>query len=127
MRFFPQKAPDLFRKVLLASASIPGAFEPQYLQVIAGGKTYEEIHVDGGTTSQVFLWGAGVDLAGLAKRAGIERPNRPVRLLPGLMGVQAGRVSGSSRGSDRRTAYRRSTGRIHGTPFEFPGIFRGCI
>lgn len=45
----------LFRKVLLASASIPGAFPPVRIKVRAGGQTYEELHVDGGVTQQVFV------------------------------------------------------------------------
>lgn len=45
----------LFRKILLASASIPGAFPPVRFTVRAGGQTYEEMHVDGGITQQVFL------------------------------------------------------------------------
>ncbi len=49
------QALDLFRKVLLASASIPGVFAPVHIKVTAGGKTYEELHVDGGATRQVFL------------------------------------------------------------------------
>ena len=47
-------APALFRKVILASAAIPGAFPPVSIEVEANGKTYEEMHVDGGTTMEVF-------------------------------------------------------------------------
>jgi predicted acylesterase/phospholipase RssA len=45
----------LFRKVLLASAALPGLFPPVHIEVSAGGKRYEEMHVDGGTTHGVFL------------------------------------------------------------------------
>lgn len=45
----------LFRKILLASASIPGAFPPVRFKVRANGQVYEEMHVDGGITQQVFL------------------------------------------------------------------------
>jgi len=51
----------LFRKVMLASASIPGAFPPQYITVAAAGRQYEEMHVDGGTTAQVILYEASLD------------------------------------------------------------------
>jgi len=47
---------DLFRNVLLASAAIPGAFSPVYLHVVTpDGKTYDELHVDGGVTREMFL------------------------------------------------------------------------
>jgi len=49
---------DLIRKVLLASASIPGAFPPVYIDVVAYGKQFDEMHVDGGATSQLFLYPA---------------------------------------------------------------------
>jgi predicted acylesterase/phospholipase RssA len=50
------EALKLFRKILLASASIPGFFPPQYFKVEAGGRRYEEMHVDGGTMAQVILY-----------------------------------------------------------------------
>ncbi|MEM7748174.1 MAG: patatin-like phospholipase family protein [Pseudomonadota bacterium] len=46
---------QLFRKILLASASIPAAFPPIFIKVEVDGKTYEEMHVDGGTTDNAFL------------------------------------------------------------------------
>ena len=45
----------LFHKVVLASASIPGVFPPVHIEVVAGGHRFEEMHVDGGPTRQVFL------------------------------------------------------------------------
>lgn len=49
------RALDLFRKVILASAAIPGAFPPVSIEVTANGRKYEEMHVDGGTTREVFV------------------------------------------------------------------------
>lgn len=49
------QAPALFRKVLLASAAIPGAFPPVNISVEVDGKRYDEMHVDGGTTREVFV------------------------------------------------------------------------
>jgi len=47
---------DLFRKVMLASASIPGVFPPVMIDVEVDGKRYQEMHVDGAVTKQVFLF-----------------------------------------------------------------------
>ena len=50
---------DLFRKVMLASASIPVAFPPVLFDVELqpGGRRYDELHVDGGVGARVFLNG----------------------------------------------------------------------
>lgn len=50
------RALDLFRAVMVTSAAIPGAFPPTMIDVEAGGKSYQEMHVDGGATAQVFLY-----------------------------------------------------------------------
>ncbi|MGF1759874.1 patatin-like phospholipase family protein [Photobacterium sagamiensis] len=50
------KALHLFRSILIASASIPGAFPPVMIDVEAGGRSYQEMHVDGGTMSQLFIY-----------------------------------------------------------------------
>jgi hypothetical protein len=54
------KSAELIRQILLASASIPGVFPPVLINVNAGGKSYDELHVDGGTTNQVFVYPAGI-------------------------------------------------------------------
>jgi predicted patatin/cPLA2 family phospholipase len=63
---------DLFRKVLLASASIPVAFPPVYIEVEADGTRYDEMHVDGGVVSELFLWGAMVDIADARSELQVE-------------------------------------------------------
>jgi hypothetical protein len=70
---------ELFRKVMLASASIPVAFPPVYIPVEAGGQRYEEMHVDGGTATQVFFYGFTLDLDAAQREAGIQERGR-VRL-----------------------------------------------
>ncbi|MBR0682698.1 patatin family protein [Roseomonas eburnea] len=56
------RALDLFRSILLASASIPGAFPPVLIDVEHEGARYQEMHVDGGAALQVFLWPPGLDI-----------------------------------------------------------------
>jgi hypothetical protein len=50
------KSLDLFRKILRASAAIPGAFEPVLLDVEIDGRKFQEMHVDGGAIAQLFLY-----------------------------------------------------------------------
>src|SRR5262249_54722267 len=57
-----EEAAQLFRDVRLASASIPGIFPPVHIKVRAGAETFEEMHVDGGPTRQVFLAPAQLSL-----------------------------------------------------------------
>ncbi|MGF1901682.1 patatin-like phospholipase family protein [Aliivibrio sifiae] len=45
----------LFEDIILASASIPGAFPAVRVNVESDEETYQELHVDGGVTRQVFL------------------------------------------------------------------------
>jgi predicted acylesterase/phospholipase RssA len=49
-------AAGLVRRILLASAAIPGAFPPVMIDVEADGERYQEMHVDGGVFAQVFLY-----------------------------------------------------------------------
>jgi predicted acylesterase/phospholipase RssA len=50
-----REAMALFRKILLASATLPGVFAPVRIQARVGGQNYDELHVDGGVTRQVFI------------------------------------------------------------------------
>jgi len=50
---------ELFRSVMLASASIPIAFPPVFIDVEAGGRRFDEMHVDGATVANLF-YSAGV-------------------------------------------------------------------
>lgn len=63
---------QLFRKILLASASIPGAFPPVMIDVIADGKRYQEMHVDGGASAELFLYPTALSAAAL--REGVVSP-----------------------------------------------------
>jgi predicted acylesterase/phospholipase RssA len=68
-------AKQLVHKIMLASASIPGAFPPVRMNVEAGGQLYNELHVDGGTTSQVFVYPAALDWRDLTAR--LQVPGKP--------------------------------------------------
>jgi hypothetical protein len=63
---------ELFRKVMLASASIPVAFPPVFFEVELqpGGPRYDEMHVDGGVGARVFLNGGVFDGAAVRRRGG---------------------------------------------------------
>jgi hypothetical protein len=66
---------DLIHQILLASASIPVAFPPVAIDVEAQGRPYQELHVDGGTASQVFLYPAGIPWDELLEK--LEVPGTP--------------------------------------------------
>ncbi|MEO3473142.1 patatin-like phospholipase family protein [Roseomonas sp. CAU 1739] len=53
-------AANLIRRVLLASASIPGAFPPVMFDVTVDGEARQEMHVDGGAFAQAFLYPAAL-------------------------------------------------------------------
>ena len=62
------EAGQLIRQILLASAAIPGIFPPSYIQVQGpDGRTYDEMHVDGGTSAQMFLYPSNTDWAEVMK------------------------------------------------------------
>ena len=82
---------ELFRKVLLASAAIPAVFPPVFVQVDAGGAIYEEMHVDGGATREVFLLPTQIRPRSIDAKLGVN-PIRRVyiirngRVAPGVQG-----------------------------------------
>jgi hypothetical protein len=57
------QALQLFRKVMVASASIPAAFPPVLVDVEIDGRAYDEMHADGGVTTQVFFYGGIANIA----------------------------------------------------------------
>jgi predicted acylesterase/phospholipase RssA len=50
-----EDALKLFRQVLLAAGSIPGAFPPVLIEVESGGKRFHEMHADGGMCAQFYV------------------------------------------------------------------------
>jgi predicted patatin/cPLA2 family phospholipase len=69
------KARDLIVEVLLASTSIPVVFPPVMLDVTIAGERYQEMHVDGGTIAQAFLYPPSISLRSAAVRAGVTEKN----------------------------------------------------
>jgi predicted acylesterase/phospholipase RssA len=50
-----EPARKLFRDVLVASASIPGVFEPVLIHVQQEGRSYDEMHIDGNASTSLFV------------------------------------------------------------------------
>lgn len=63
---------DLIHDILLASSAIPVAFPPVAIPVVNNGMQYNELHVDGGTGSQVFVYPAAVDWKRIAMKLKVK-------------------------------------------------------
>jgi len=73
---------ELFRKVIRASASMPVAFTPMLIEVEADGTIYDEMHVDGGVSTEVFYYGFVLDIEDAHKTPGLpEKPKIRVFIL----------------------------------------------
>ena len=68
----------LLADIFLASVSVPGVFPPVYIQVEANGRTYDEMHVDGGTSSQVFFFPSALRAEKFMKN--IQMEDRKLRI-----------------------------------------------
>lgn len=68
---YPEKL-ALIHDILQASAAIPVAFPPVVIDVEINGGQYEELHVDGGTGSQVFVYPAAVDWKSITKKLKVK-------------------------------------------------------
>jgi len=62
-------AKESIRKILLASASIPGLFPPVMFDIALDGRTFQEMHGDGGATAQTFLYPPTVSLQNFPSRS----------------------------------------------------------
>jgi hypothetical protein len=61
---------DLVRELIRASAAIPVAFPPIFVQVqTPDGRVFDEMHVDGGASSQVTFVSPGLPIGELTRRA----------------------------------------------------------
>ncbi|WP_428355010.1 patatin-like phospholipase family protein [Methyloprofundus sp.] len=67
----PEKV-NLIHDILLASASIPVAFPPVLMPVTCNDQHFDEMHVDGGAGSQVFIYPAGINWRVVAKKLKVQ-------------------------------------------------------
>jgi len=88
---------DLFRKVVLASASVPGLFPPVMINVTLGNERFQEMHVDGGVVAEVFLFPTGF-VTNLTQDGKVNERERHVYV------IRNGRVQPEWRSVSRRTS-----------------------
>ena len=67
---------ELARSLLIASSAIPATFPPVMINVEVGNKKYQEMHVDGNTAAQVFVYPAAVRLKDVAETVGVHRERK---------------------------------------------------
>lgn len=97
------RAMQLFRQILLASASIPGAFPPVMIDVNLDGTAYQEMHVDGGTMAQVFLYPPSISVANAVQRKRVLYIIRNARLDAGWASTERRTMSIAMRAIDSLT------------------------
>jgi len=95
---------DLFRRILLASAAIPGAFPPVLLDVEQDGRRFQEMHVDGGAAMQVFLYPPRLGARTVLRRAGLARESTAWVIRNGRVDVTAAPPAQGLFGIARRSA-----------------------
>ncbi|CNI99972.1 putative lipoprotein [Yersinia aldovae] len=83
------EALTLFRQVMLASSSVPVAFSPVFFDVVANGKHYDEMHVDGGVAARVFYNGGVYSSKVVRARAGLTNSKEDIYIIHnGQLGPQ---------------------------------------
>lgn len=108
---------ELFRSVLVASASIPAIFPPTLVNVNLDGKPYDELHCDGGVFFQSFFIGAVVDLPALIHEA---HPDYHGRVIQSLYVIRNGSTTPNRKQIPR--GLRSISGRAIGTMLKVSGI-----
>ena len=63
----------LFHDILIASSAVPAAFPPVMIDVEVNGAAYQEMHVDGGAISQVFVYPPALTRQDIETAAGRTR------------------------------------------------------
>jgi len=67
---------QLVRQLIVASASIPGFFPPQFIEVKLNGESFYEMHVDGGVTRELFYDPLKFDYRALHKIMKSKQPGQ---------------------------------------------------
>jgi Patatin-like phospholipase len=67
---------ELVHDILVASAAIPGAFPPVLIDAEVDDSPYQEMHVDGGASAQVFLYPPQLDIRQRSRERGLVRERR---------------------------------------------------
>ena len=70
------QALSLFKQVMLASASVPVLFPPVMFDVMVNNLAYQEMHVDGGASTQVFLYPYAVSVDSVKMGIPFEKKRR---------------------------------------------------
>ena len=92
------RALETIRRVLLASSALPGIFPPTMFDVTLDGRSYQEMHVDGGAFAQAFLYPAALT------RGRQERMRRGEQVVPAVAYViRNGRLDPDWASVERRT------------------------
>lgn len=67
---------DLIHSLMIASAAIPAAFPPMMIDVEVDGRSYQEMHVDGGTMSQLFVYPPALHVKEISQAHHVTRERR---------------------------------------------------
>ena len=95
------KSREFIIDILMASSAIPGVFPPVMLDVSYGGRQYQEMHVDGGTTAQAFLYPPTFDLNQVSAKSGFKRERNAYIIRNGRLFREEADVPRNSVGCDR--------------------------
>jgi hypothetical protein len=89
-----ERGRQLFRDIIVASASIPGVFPPVLIRVEESGEEFDELHVDGGTTAPLFIAPEIVNLQ--PDRLAELRGANIYAIVNGQLGVPAESIGGGT-------------------------------
>ena len=78
------EAPELIRKILLASAAVPAAFPPVMIDVEVEDQRYQEMHVNGGAIAQLFLYPS--EIGRMMTSSGVKRERHAYIIRNGRLG-----------------------------------------